>query len=227
MIAIEQLKFGYPQSDFRLVVDDLKIDKGSKVAVVGPSGSGKTTLLNLICGIFVPQTGQVRIDQQVISRMSDEARRNFRIAHVGLVFQQFELVEYLNLTDNILFPFFVNRSLQHRQPANRSVVELASGMGLADKLSRYPAQLSQGEQQRVAICRAMITNPEIILADEPTGNLDPRNKTRILDLLFQQCSADGKTLVVVTHDMNILTGFDEVIDFERFRRDGSGQDGMA
>ena len=210
-----------------MIVDELKIEKGSKVAVVGPSGSGKTTLLNLICGISIPQSGEVRIDQQVISRMSDSARRNFRIAQIGLVFQQFELVEYLNLTDNILFPFFVNSSLKSQQPDNRSVVELARGMGLADKLKRYPGQLSQGEQQRVAICRAMITNPGIILADEPTGNLDPKNKNRILDLLFQRCVADGKTLLVVTHDMNILAGFDEVIDFDQFRWDGSGQDGLA
>ena len=227
MICIENLRFHYPRSDFRLAVDDLTVESGAKIAIVGPSGSGKTTLLNLIAGISVPESGRVSIDEKTISAMSDSARRNYRISNIGMVFQQFELVEYLNLYDNILFPFLVNNSLDPESFDNRSVTKLAAGMGLSNKMKRFPGQLSQGEQQRVAICRAVITNPKIILADEPTGNLDPRNKAKILDLLFAQCSDGGKTLVVVTHDMNILSGFDRVIDFDQFRVDGSGENGMA
>ena len=227
MISIENLRFQYPRSDFRLAIDDLSVETGAKVAIVGPSGSGKTTLLNLIGGIAIPESGRVTIDEKTISDLPDSARRNYRISNIGMVFQQFELVEYLNLHDNILFPFLVNNSLDSGNSYSSSVNELATGMGLSNKMKRFPGQLSQGEQQRVAICRAVITNPKIILADEPTGNLDPRNKTKILDLLFEQCSDGVKTLVVVTHDMNILSGFDRVIDFDQFRVDGSGKDGMA
>ena len=217
MIEIQHIKFRYPRSEFELVVNELSIAKGEKVAVVGPSGSGKTTLLNLISGISVPNSGMIRINDDTISEMSDSRRRDFRIANIGMVFQQFELVEYLKTLDNILLPFLINRTLQNRSNNRGQAKELAQQVGLGDKLGRYPGKLSQGEQQRVAICRALITQPQLILADEPTGNLDPKNKQTILDILFQQCNTNGQTLIVVTHDMNILDGFDRVIDFEQFR----------
>lgn len=217
MIEIQHIKFRYPKSEFELIVDQLSIDHGEKVAVVGPSGSGKTTLLNLISGISVPDSGNIVIDAQTISAMSDRQRRDFRIANIGMVFQQFELVEYLKTLDNILLPFLINRSLPNRSNNRNRAKELAEQVGLGDKLNRHPGKLSQGEQQRVAICRALITRPQLILADEPTGNLDPKNKKTILDILFQQCASNNQTLIVVTHDMNILDGFDRVIDFEQFR----------
>ena len=218
MIKIRDLVFRYPRSDFQLRIDKLNIETGSKIAIVGPSGSGKTTLLNLMAGIAVPDSGVIEIAETNIEKLSDSDRRNFRIKNIGLVFQQFELVEYLRVTDNILLPYLINSSLAKSANAAGRASDLASGMGLGDKLKRYPRQLSQGEQQRVAICRALIEHPKIILADEPTGNLDPTNKTKILKLLFQSASENGQTLVVVTHDMNILDGFDDVIDFEMFRQ---------
>jgi putative ABC transport system ATP-binding protein len=219
MIEIEQLRFRYPRSDFLLDLEALKIGSCEKVAIVGPSGCGKTTLLNLISGITLPQSGLVKVDGQPISRLSDARRRDFRIANIGMVFQQFELVDYLDVRNNILLPFAINSSLKLSRVIRDDAVRLADSMGLQQKLQRRSGQLSQGEQQRVAICRALITNPKIILADEPTGNLDSKNKGLILKLIFEQAEIHDQTLVVVTHDLGILADFDRVIDFEQFRID--------
>lgn len=217
MIELENLRFRYPRSDFLLDLPKLSIGTGEKVAIVGPSGCGKTTLLNLISGIVIPDSGLVRVAGNEVSSMSDSARRDFRIAGIGMVFQQFELVEYLDAKENILLPYSINSTLRLDSTVRSEALELARSMGLGQKLNRRSSQLSQGEQQRVAICRALITQPKIILADEPTGNLDPRNKLLILDLIFKQAEQNGQTLVVVTHDMGILSGFDRTIDFEQFR----------
>ena len=222
MIEIQQLKFRYPRSEFELVVDQLSVKAGEKVAVVGPSGSGKTTLLNLIAGIAVPKKGTLSVNGKTLSKMSDRDRRNFRIANIGMVFQQFELIEYLKTVDNIILPYLINNSLDNRTDLRQRATNLAQQVGLGEKLKRHPGRLSQGEQQRVAICRALVTEPRLILADEPTGNLDPKNKTTILNILFDECNKNNQTLVVVTHDMNILDGFDRVIDFEQFISVDSG-----
>jgi putative ABC transport system ATP-binding protein len=219
MIEIDQLRFRYPRSDFLLDLPDLQIHDLEKVAIVGPSGCGKTTLLNLISGITVPQSGSVLINEQPISRLADSQRRDFRIANIGMVFQQFELVDYLDVRNNILLPFMINSSLTLNHEVRDKAIKLAESMGLKEKLNRRSGQLSQGEQQRVAICRALITNPRIILADEPTGNLDSKNKGLILELIFEQAAIHAQTLVVVTHDLGILHDFDRVIDFEQFRID--------
>ena len=216
MIEIENLRFQYPRSEFELSIQQLNIDAGEKIAIVGPSGSGKTTLLNLIAGIIKPQSGSVSIGQQPISTMDDAARRDFRARQIGMVFQQFELIEYLKTVDNIILPYLINNSLNNRTALRQRATNLAQQVGLGEKLKRHPGRLSQGEQQRVAICRALVTEPRLILADEPTGNLDPKNKTTILNILFDECNKNNQTLVVVTHDMNILDGFDRVIDFEQF-----------
>ena len=223
MIEIDQLQFRYPRSDFRLQIEKLEIPRAQKVAVVGPSGSGKTTLLNLIAGIVTPESGRIEVNGQAIAgtgaALSDAQRRDFRAAEIGMVFQQFELIEYLNVLDNVLLPFSINQSLS-KQRSRQCVVEQATKLvdeiGLASKLHRRPNQLSQGEQQRVAICRALITNPHLILADEPTGNLDPKNKQVVRDLRLEQSAQRDQTLIVVTHDRGILDGFDRVIDFEEF-----------
>jgi len=194
----------------------LRIDAGEKIAFVGPSGSGKTTLLNLISGIVVPEQGQVRVANQEISCWSDSRRRNFRISKIGFVFQQFDLIEYLNVLDNILLPFWINESLALTVKDRQRARQLAEAVGLSDKLTRLPKQLSQGEQQRVAICRALVNQPDLIFADEPTGNLDPTNKQRILEILFDQVQCNHQTLIAVTHDMGILQGFDRIIDFSQF-----------
>ena len=217
MIEISKLEFAYPRSNFRLDIDKLQIGQGEKVAFVGPSGSGKTTLLNLIAGISTPRHGTVEVNGALVSDLSDAGRRDFRIANIGLVFQRFELVDYLRVIDNIVLPYLINRSLTLTPAIKQEASELARSMELGDKLHRWINQLSQGEQQRVAICRALLTRPSLLLADEPTGSLDPANKRRILDILFQRSIDHGATLVAVTHDTGILDGFDRVVDFLQFQ----------
>ncbi len=220
MIEISNLDFVYPRSSFRLNIENLTIAKQEKLAIIGPSGSGKTTLLNLLSGIEIPRAGKVLIDGTDVASLKDRQRRDFRIANIGFVFQQFELLDYLKVKDNILLPFFINASLAvaatDRQRKERTLA-LARSMEIEDKLQRRPTKLSQGEKQRVAICRALVIEPKLILADEPTGNLDPATKKKTLDLLFEQAQANGQTLVCVTHDMGILDGFDRVIDFADFQ----------
>ena len=216
MITLDHLDFEYAQTGFRLFVESLEIAKGEKVAVVGPSGSGKTTLLNLISGILQPHSGIVTVDEVNVSSLSDAERRDFRIANVGFVFQQFELISYLNVAENIRLAYLINSSLVASSETSDRVQQLAEAVGIQDKLRRPVHQLSQGEQQRVAICRALLANPKLILADEPTGNLDPENKLRILDVLFDQVERGGQTLLAVTHDMAIVDRFDRKIDFRNF-----------
>ena len=216
MIHIRDLNFRYPRAEFRLVIDDLKIETGQRVAFVGPSGSGKTTLLNLISGISVADRGSIVVVGQEVSRLSETARRDFRVANAGFVFQRFELIEYLNVWDNILFPFLINPTIALTPTIRTRALELAESVGISKLLKRYPKQLSQGEQQRVAICRAMILSPSLILADEPTGNLDPANKEVILDLMFKEMGRQDHTLVLVPHDMSVAEKCDSVVDFSSF-----------
>lgn len=219
MISISDLKFKYPRSNFSLQVPSLDIQANEKIAFVGPSGCGKTTLLNLIAGISTPRSGTINTADCCVSALSDAERRDFRISKIGMVFQQFELVDYLDLKQNILLPFLINQSLELTKEVEFRAIGLAKEMGLGDKLKRYPKQLSQGEKQRCAICRALVTQPKLILADEPTGNLDPKNKFAIMELMSQQSQRHGQTLVIVTHDMSILDGVDRTLDFEQFRQE--------
>ena len=198
------------------MIDNLKIETGEKVAFVGPSGSGKTTLLNLISGIALPQSGTIQVNGNDVAQLSDKQRRDFRVANTGFVFQRFELIEYLNVKDNILFPFLINPSVDCTPEVRQRMLELAESVGIKSLLKRYPSQLSQGEQQRVAICRAMILSPPLILADEPTGNLDPANKEIILDLMLNAIDVQDRTFVVVTHDQSVAEKCDRTIDFSSF-----------
>ena len=216
MIHIQNLDFRYRRADFRLVIDNLKIETSEKVAFVGPSGSGKTTLLNLISGIALPQSGTIQVNGNDVAQLSDKQRRDFRVANTGFVFQRFELIEYLNVKDNILFPFLINPSVDCTPEVRQRMLELAESVGIKSLLKRYPSQLSQGEQQRVAICRAMILSPPLILADEPTGNLDPANKKIILDLMLSAIDVQDRTFVVVTHDQSVAEKCDRTIDFSSF-----------
>ncbi len=218
MIAIRNLEFEYRRGEFCLRIDELVIADGRKVALIGPSGSGKTTFLNLVSGIALPRSGSVSVDGQEVSALDDAARRAFRITNIGFVFQDFELLEYLSVLDNILHPYRINRALRLTPDVRARARSLAENTGLANLLGRKPDQLSHGEKQRVAICRALLAGPRLILADEPTGNLDPANKDRILDLLVGHAEQVEATLLIVTHDLSLLERFDEVIDFRQFHR---------
>ncbi|MEE8477865.1 MAG: ABC transporter ATP-binding protein, partial [Gemmatimonadales bacterium] len=218
MISISNLEFNYPSGDFRLSIPDLTIGEGETVAFIGPSGSGKTTLLNLIAGIVAPGRGTVITAGSAIHSMSDRERRAFRVRRVGLVFQEFELLEYLSVLDNILLPYRISPALELTAAVRQRAVALAGEVGMASLLHRYPERLSQGERQRVAVCRAVLPQPGLILADEPTGNLDPANKTKVLDILFRFAEVQRSTLVAVTHDHDLLDRFDRAIDFKTYQR---------
>jgi putative ABC transport system ATP-binding protein len=212
MIQLSNLQYAYPSSDFRLAIPELKIAQREKVAVIGPSGSGKSTLIGLIAGALLPQVGSIVVDDVELSGLDDSARRLFRATKIGMVFQEFELLEYLSVEENIRLPFLINQMLKYSSNHQERLKALAARMGLASKLGRRPRQLSQGERQRVAICRALITDPKIILADEPTGSLDPSTAAEAMELLIDQLNERNATLLLITHDHNILRYVDRTID---------------
>jgi ABC-type lipoprotein export system ATPase subunit len=205
---------------FELSIAELRIARGERVAVVGPSGSGKTTLMHLAAGIVVPGRGRVRTNGVEVASLDDSGRRSFRVGQVGYVFQSFELIDYLDVLDNVLLPYRINPVVSLTPDVALRAKELALRLGIGDKLRRLPAQLSHGEQQRAAVCRALVTRPDLVLADEPTGNLDVANKQRVLAILLEYAKEQGATLVTVTHDLELLDHFDRVIDFKSFLASG-------
>jgi putative ABC transport system ATP-binding protein len=216
MIRLTNLQFQYGDGDFALSVPEFTVESGERVAVIGPSGSGKTTLLHVIAGIELPQTGRVAVGGSDWSALAEAERRSLRIQRIGLVFQEFELLEYLKVVDNITLPYRIHPSLSLDSDCRDRARTLAGKLGVGDKLARYPAHLSHGEKQRVAVCRALVTEPDLILADEPTGNLDPVNKHRVLDQLIECASERGSALVLVTHDHDLLERFDRIVDVRSF-----------
>ncbi len=216
MIRLTDLRFQYGDGDFALQVPELAVERGQHVAVIGPSGSGKTTLLHVIAGIALPQTGSVKIDGSDWTALAEAERRGLRVQRIGLVFQEFELLEYLTVLDNITLPYRIHPSLSLDSTCRDRASALAGKLGVGDQLARFPGQLSHGEKQRVAVCRALVTEPDLILADEPTGNLDPVNKHRVLDQLIECAGERGSALVLVTHDHDLLERFDRIVDVKSF-----------
>jgi len=218
MISVEALNFTYSEGEFSLRVPELQIARGEKVAITGPSGTGKTTLLNLLAGILVPSDGRIEIDALEISALPTEDRQDLRALKMGLVFQEFELLDYLDVLDNVLLPFRISPVLELDAKVVENAEELMSGVGLEGKLERFPAQLSQGERQRTAVCRALVTRPAIIFGDEPTGNLDPANRDQVMRILFDYSTEQEAPLVVVTHDQELLERFDRRVDVLEFAK---------
>jgi putative ABC transport system ATP-binding protein len=200
---------------FRLSVPSLVLNQGQHAACIGPSGSGKTTLVNLIAGIVVPSRGSVHTLGIEISGLSEPQRRALRRHRIGMVFQEFELLEYMSALENILLAQNMSGSgeLQtSRTTLMERALTLAETAGISHTLRRKPARLSQGERQRVALCRALVTSPELILCDEPTGNLDPRATGTVLDLLFAHAAATNASVFMVTHNHTVLDRFTQTID---------------
>jgi putative ABC transport system ATP-binding protein len=213
VIHVEQVEFAYARGGFQLRVPDLRVARGQRVAVVGPSGSGKSTLLRLLGGILMPARGTVRVADTDVASLPERARRAFRATRIGYVFQEFELLDYLDVLDNILLPYRLTRALRLDAAARDNARALLASVGLAGFESRALASLSHGERQRVAVCRALVARPAVVLADEPTGSLDPDSKIAALELLFERTRALDATLLVVTHDHAHLDRFDRVIPF--------------
>ena len=212
---VREAGFSYGDEGFRLFVPKFDLSSGERVALIGPSGSGKTTFLHLLAGILVPREGLVQVGEKELSRLDDFTRRAFRISKLGLVFQDFRLIEYLNARENMLLPYRLGAELRLKESVLDRMRILAERLRVSGLLDSPVKRLSQGERQRVAIGRALLVRPGMILADEPTGNLDPSGKQRIMDLLFDQALELEATLIVVTHDHALLDRFDRVVDFDR------------
>lgn len=212
MIEVRDLAFGYPHDGFALAVSELEVARGESVAVVGPSGCGKTTLLHLVAGILAPASGSVVVDGVEVSELGREDRQDFRALAVGLVFQEFELLDYLDVIDNVLLPYRVSPALTLDVEARRRAVDLVEQVGLRQKKSSFPRQLSQGERQRVAVCRSLVTRPKVLVGDEPTANLDADNRDHVMNTLFRYKEEQHAPLVVVTHDRELQGRFDTVAD---------------
>lgn len=186
---------------------DLDIRRGELVALLGPSGSGKSTLLNVIAGIDVPCAGDVTFAGTSLARLSDRERTLFRRRHIGFVFQFFNLIPTLTVEENLRLPLELNG----RGPAHDGVQALLDSVGLGERASSYPDRLSGGEQQRVAIARAIVHSPELLLADEPTGNLDAATGDVVLDVLERLTRAHARTLLVATHSDRVVDRADRVL----------------
>ncbi|SHM81625.1 ABC transporter ATP-binding protein [Phytopseudomonas punonensis] len=188
----------------------LELEKGGSLAIVGSSGSGKSTLLGLLAGLDLPSNGRILLAGNDLGSLDEDARARVRAEHVGFVFQSFQLLDSLNALENVMLPL----ELEGRSDARQRATELLERVGLGARLTHTPRQLSGGEQQRVAIARAFAAEPDVLFADEPTGNLDTHTGERISDLLFELNEERGATLVLVTHDERLAARCQRIIRLE-------------
>lgn len=195
----------------------LDIFRGDFVAIVGPSGSGKSTAMNMVGCLDLPTKGKVFLDGHDISELKEDDLAEIRGKKIGFVFQQFNLVPSLSATENVMLPLFFQNT--ERKKAEKRASEIIKSVGLAERSKHKPRELSGGEQQRVAIARALVADPEIILADEPTGNLDSENSKKIMELLVNLWKEYKKTLIVVTHDPYVASFAKRVINLKDGRRE--------
>ena len=214
MVCTQALEKGYDMGNSKLEVlkdINLHISKGKFIVLCGPSGSGKTTLLNLIGGIDRPSKGKILVAGQDLTMQNEDFLSDFRCNHVGFVFQAYNLVSTLTVAENVAFPMEWTRKPESE--IGQRVTELLKTVGLDSRANHFPSQLSGGEQQRVAFARALSNDPELFLADEPTGNLDVKNAQKIIQVL-QLLKSEGKTVIVSTHDLEIKQLADQVLCLE-------------
>ncbi|MEZ6015407.1 MAG: ABC transporter ATP-binding protein [Planctomycetota bacterium] len=221
LLELRDIKKGYrsPEGDFQPVLDvpSLDLDARAQVALAGTSGSGKTTLLNVIAGLLRPDSGQVRFDGVVINALSEAARDAWRAQNLGYVFQSFHLLGGYTALENVVLGMTFGPG-----PDRAFARELLEKLELGHRLNHRPSQLSIGQQQRVALARALANRPRVVLADEPTGNLDPRHALEALGLLRGLCSDVGAALLVVSHDTRVLDEFEARFDLSQLNRAATG-----
>jgi len=216
VLAAERLgkQVSSPEGVLAILADvSIAIARGETVAIMGASGAGKSTLLALLAGLDEPTSGTVRLAGNELTTLDEDGRAAVRARHVGFVFQSFHLVPSLTALENVMLPL----ELTGRADAGSMAREVLGRVGLAERVGHYPRQLSGGEQQRVAIARAFVTRPDVLFADEPTGNLDTATGERIMDLLFGLNAATGATLVLVTHDVALASRCGRVIRLDAGR----------
>jgi putative ABC transport system ATP-binding protein len=199
MIRLEQIHFGYNGGDDVLQLDEFVLEPESNILVVGPSGCGKTTLLHLIAGLLLPTRGSVVVDGQDLSALSPPARDRFRGRHIGIVLQQFHLLPTLTALQNLL----VAQSIAGLPVDREAAHFMLNALGVDERVDAYPHQLSVGQQQRVAIARALVNRPKLLLADEPTSNLDDESCVAVADLLLGATQRHAVSLVIATHDTRL------------------------
>ncbi len=192
---------------------DLVVERGEFLAIAGPSGSGKTTLLNLVGGVDVPSSGTVRVDGEDTSRLSERALTRLRLDHIGFIFQTFNLVAVLTVFQNVEFPLLLQGRMTSAE-RRRRVDELLAAVGLADHSRHRPSELSGGQRQRVAVARALVARPPLVLADEPTANLDSRTGATIIDLMREMNRRDGTTFIFSTHDPKVMSHASAIVRLE-------------
>ena len=215
IVKIESLRFQWSKNNnFKIFVPKLEVGRGKKVLFLGESGSGKTTLLSLICGFLEPLSGSISINDKIISDLTSTNKDAYRSDNIGIIFQQFNLLPYANVIDNIILPLYFSK-----QRSKKVENKINSAMNLCDQLrlpesilNQKASNLSVGQQQRVAVARALIGSPSIIVADEPTSSLDTEAQELFLDLMFDQISKNSSTLLMVSHDKSLTNYFDQVID---------------
>lgn len=220
MIHVEGLKVVFQDRDGAAVpvldVPELKIESGAQVCLVGGSGTGKTTLLNVLAGIVAPSEGAVRHGETDLAKLSEASRDRFRALHIGYVFQSFNLLQGLSALENVALAGTFGALTPGA--ARRRGEELLKRVDLGHRLHALPGTLSVGEQQRVGIARALINKPQVVLADEPTANLDEKRADEVLALLAEVAQEEGSTLVLVTHEPRVMNAFDDVRDLRELQR---------
>jgi putative ABC transport system ATP-binding protein len=212
MLKLENIAKSFIQNDTRIDILSalsMEIRHGEKVAIVGPSGSGKSTLLSIMSGMDKPDSGSVFLDDENIVQLSEEKLCRIRNKKIGIIFQAFELIPSLTALENVMLPLDISGKSSEQQ-----AFELLKELGLENRVTHLPKELSGGEQQRVAIGRALINDPDFIFADEPTGNLDTQTGAKVLDILFNMIDKHRKTLIIITHDNNLANRMDKVYNLK-------------
>ena len=218
-IEISNLKFSFSNSTKTLLdISDLKINQGEKIFLHGPSGCGKSTLLEIISGVLNFNHGEVMVDQISMSKLTPSEKDQFRSKNIGYIFQNFNLLPYLNIFENITLPLHLNGKIKNTENIQQDVKSICEKLGIADLLYQNVGQLSVGQQQRVAVARALISQPKLILADEPTSALDFDHRDKFLKLLFEVCSEKKITLIFVSHDHSLKSKFDRSIEFNEINQ---------
>ncbi len=215
LVDIRNLKVEYMNGKGGILVLDVPsfaFGDGEQIAIFGPSGSGKSTLLNVIAGLLPPSSGEVFVCGKDMALLNEAERDHFRAANIAYIFQSFNLLQGYTALENVL----LGSTFSPHKLGRKQSKELLSHVGLGHRIRHYPSELSIGEQQRVAIARALAKKPRLILADEPTGSLDPHHAGEVIRLLREACSEHGCALATVSHEMGIVSAFDKQIDFMKF-----------
>lgn len=224
VIELQDLCFAWPKQATLLDIEAFRLEPEQSLFLKGPSGSGKTTLLGLLGGVHLPQSGSIRLLGHDLSTLSASARDRFRVDHSGFIFQQFNLLPFLSVLDNVLLPCQFSKLRKQRAIERHGSIQTAAqtllcDLGLATQLHQQLAgELSIGQQQRVAAARALIGQPKLVIADEPTSALDADSREAFLQLLFAECKAAGASLLFVSHDQSLATLFDHSIDLTQLNR---------